>query len=271
VGPAEGGRAPSLVTSGGGPARPDRRPVKSTITAVLAVALVGLTVMVTVATGSAVHRQAPEPTLPATAAAVQAALKGIPQNGLALGRASAHVTIYEYADLICATCAKASSAVVDPVIVSFVRSGLTRLVLEPISESPRSQQFALGAYAAGAQHAGWDYAELAYLRSTPRSDGPVDSPLALARALGLRVGHWSSSFRRPRWANQIEQAARVALIGGFANFPVFVVSGPPRRVRGRRRFVTILKPPVRLAQLSSAIRSAAKAHHPATAGRAASR
>jgi protein-disulfide isomerase len=199
-------------------------------------------------------RQAAPPSLADAVAAVRAELRGIPQQGLVLGNSSSPVTVFEYADLICPPCAAAAASVVAPVIKRFVVNGSISIKFEPIVESPLSEQLALGAFAAGEQNLGWDYTQLAYLRSTPVSDGPLDSTTSLASALGLNVRLWRAATRQRVFPQMIEQAASVALIGGFSAYPVFVVRSvvdafaPP--------FVRILRAPVTANQLLGTIRRA---------------
>jgi protein-disulfide isomerase len=203
---------------------------------------------------SAAVRQVTPPSLADAVAAVRAELRGIPQQGLVLGNSSSPVTVFEYADLICPPCAAAAASVVAPVIKRFVVDGSISIKFEPIVESPLSEQLALGAFAAGEQNLGWDYTQLAYLRSTPVSNGPLDSTASLAGALGLNLRLWRAATRRPLFPQMIEQAASVALIGGFNAYPVFVVRSvvdafaPP--------FVRILRAPVTATQLSRTIRRA---------------
>jgi hypothetical protein len=228
------------------------------ITAVVVAAALGSTAGVATSAGRfrpASHKPPQGPSLAASAAAVQAELAGIPQHGLTLGAASAPVSVVEYADLVSGECARASVALVAPEIASFVRSGVLRIELDPIVESPRSEDFALGAYAAGLQHQGWDYTMLAYARTTAKSYGSTASPQTLVTALGLNPRRWRSVLRRRTWPNKIEQAAKVALLGGFTSYPVFIVRGPGirRRLQPSRRSVIILRPPVTLAGLTEAI------------------
>jgi protein-disulfide isomerase len=203
-----------------------------------------------------VARQSVPPSLAAAVAAVRGELRGIPQQGLVLGNSSAPVTVFEYADLISPPCAAAAGTVVASVIKRFVRSGVVNVEFEPIVESPLSEELALGAFAAGAQSLGWDYAQLAYIRSTALSNGPLDSPGTLAGALGLNLRLWGSALRRPLWPQMIEKAASVALIGNFSAYPVFIVRSaadvfaPP--------FVRVLRAPVTLAKLSATIRTAVR-------------
>ncbi len=147
--------------------------------------LVALAAMLGAAVGASAHGLAPpaRPTLAADAGAVQAELAGIPQQGLVLGSSTAPVTVVEYADLVCLPCASAATNVLSSVIGDYVRQGTVRLVLAPITQSQRSSLYAYGTYAAGLQGQAWDFALLAYARSTARGDGPTDQPAgASARA-----------------------------------------------------------------------------------------
>jgi hypothetical protein len=236
------------------------KPATATLTVAVALALVGLGAaslaggaQTAQRIGLATRAVAPPP-LAAAAARVRAELRGIPQNGLVLGSTSAGVSIFEYADLICKPCTLASNAIVKPVIKRFVRTGDASLQFEPIVEGPRSDQFALGAFAAGTQHRGWNYTQLAYLRCTASSDGPVGTPAQLARSLGVNLRRWRASLSRRQWPRTIEQAARVALLGGFIGYPVFIVRATANFFDTNR--ITVLRAPVTLAELSKAVRRA---------------
>ncbi|MGD0198875.1 MAG: thioredoxin domain-containing protein [Solirubrobacteraceae bacterium] len=212
-----------------------------------------VTLVTTAATGHTTREpSAPLPGLTTDAAAVQAQLAGIPQRGLMLGAATAPVTVVVYADLICQPCATAAATLLTPLIADYVKPGFVRVELEPIAQSEQSSQFAYGAYSAGMQGKGWDYALLAYAATTPRSVGPQSSPVALARALGLNRRRWRASLFSQRWANLLEQALAVAAVGKFTNFPVLGVHGPS----GARPSVTVLRPPMTFSELASAISAA---------------
>lgn len=218
--------------------------------------LVALVAMLGAAVGASAHGAAPpaRPTLAADAGAVQAELAGIPQQGLVLGSSTAPVTVVEYTDLVCLPCASAATNVLSSIIGDYVRQGTVRLVLAPITQSQRSSLYAYGTYAAGLQGQAWDFALLAYARSTARGDGPTDQPAALARALALNVRHWRASLFRPRWANSIRGTTEVIAVGGFTSFPVFTVRGLPD-AKGHAA-VKIVRPPVTLPALTAAIAGA---------------
>ena len=225
-----------------------------------AVALLGALGIVALSTAPAAARRhqhgppAPGPALAGDAAAVQAELAGIPQQGLSLGSSTAPVTVVEYADLICTPCAKAAASVLAPLIGDYVRQGIVRLELAPITMSERSSQYAYGAYSASLQGAGWDYAMLAYASSTGGSYGPVNPPDELARALGLNVHRWRLNLFRPRWARSVENDVAIVSVGNFTSFPVFTVRGLAGA--SGRAPVTVLRAPVTLPALTAAISGA---------------
>jgi hypothetical protein len=221
---------------------------------VLPVALVACLLLAAGVAPARSHRRATSPGLAADAAAVQAELSGIPQQGLTLGSSTAPVTVIEYVDLICMRCARAATDLLAPLIGDYVRQGTVQLELAPISQSERSSQYAYGTYSAALQGEAWNYALLAWARSTRSTDGPADAPATLARALGLNLARWRSNLFRPRWANAIEQTVAVVSVGGFTSFPVFTVRGLPD-ARGHV-VVKILRSPVSLPALTAAITGA---------------
>jgi hypothetical protein len=232
------------------------RPVIPITVVAAAAAVLGLAAGGATGAGRTAHRHDHgRPPLGPAAATVRGELAQLSQRALSIGPASAPVTVYEYADLICRPCTAAAEHTVVPAIASFVRSGAARFVFEPIVESPASEQYAIGAYAAGVQHRGWSYVMLAYQTCGSRLTGPAYSPSALAGALGVNRRRWRAQLRRRRWPGLIEQSARVALLGGFASYPVFIVKGPGirRSTQPGHRSVIILRAPVTLAALTQAI------------------
>ena len=217
----------------------------------LAVGVLAFPTAATVAAGSS---SAAVPPIAGAVAAVRAELRGIPQSGLVLGSGAARVTVFEYADLVCGPCAAQAAALVPDLIRRYVRLGLIDLQFEPIVESPRSDQLAHGAYSAGLQGRGWDYIQLAYARTSARSDGPVGAPARFAAALDLDRQRWLRKLELPRWARMIEQTAKVALVGQFSAYPVFIVRGTPNLFG--QRILRVLRAPVTLQQLTRVLRNA---------------
>lgn len=91
---------------------------------------------------------------------VAALLKGLPQEGNVLGRASAPVTVTEYIDYKCPVCAAASQGVVPTIIERYVRPGRVKLVLKPIAFiGPDSETGALAGFAMARQDRMWNFTE----------------------------------------------------------------------------------------------------------------
>jgi protein-disulfide isomerase len=97
---------------------------------------------------------------------VAALFAGIPQQGQALGRPDAPVTLVEFADLKCPVCRDYSLQALPTLVQRYVRTGKLRIVMQPQTfvgapngDSERAARFAL---AAGAQGRLWQFSELWY-------------------------------------------------------------------------------------------------------------
>lgn len=162
-------------------------------------------------------------------ARVRRELRGIPQHGLVLGRRTAPLTIIEYGNFACSRCAAAHETVVPKVIERYVRTGEASLEFRGIAGElrSRSRDLALSAHAASAQRHGWDFLQLAYLRSLTGSavlsGAPGESSAELAAALGLDARRWNEKRAEPAWSEQVKAAASVAAVARFSVFPVFLV------------------------------------------------
>jgi len=116
------------------------------------------------------------------------------------------------------------------VIKRFVRSGVVNVAFKPIVEKPALAGFwRSGAFAAGTQSLGLDYAQLAYMRA-PTEQRPSTRRVR-SRGAGLNLRLWGSALRRPLWPQMIEKAASVALIGNFSAYPVFIVRSAANGLR----------------------------------------
>jgi hypothetical protein len=191
------------------------------------------------------------PALPGAATLVRGELRGIAQHTLVLGSPRAPVAIIEYADLVCSMCARVHRTVVPEVIRRYVRTGEASLEFRSIASAPRSRNLALGAYAASTQHRGWDFVQLAYLRSSVAQD----SSARLALALGLDVPRWRRDLRQPEWPSLIQAALSVVRVARFAGDPVFLV-----RRRGTERAFIVLTQPSSVVEFEDAIAQALRTH-----------
>lgn len=158
-----------------------------------------------------------------------------------LGSPTAPVTIVEYADLTRAACVAAHREIVRRLVDRFVRSGVASLELRLLAPSARSRSLARSAYAASAQRRGWEFVQLAALRSAPTSTGvsPQEPDARLAAALGLREAAWRRSRSAARWTAELQAAENVAAVARFGSLPVFLVRG---RDAQDEAFVVVAQP-----------------------------
>ena len=155
-------------------------------------------------------------------------LRGVSQRNLVLGSETAPVTIVEYGTFACPACSAVHLTVLPEVIERYVRTGQASLEFRGIAgdSRSRSRDLALSAHAASTQRHGWDFVQLAYLRSSGRGtaqDTPAETAAKLATALGLDVRGWNDERAHPAWAAQVKAAASVAAAARFSSFPVFLV------------------------------------------------
>jgi len=173
------------------------------------------------AAGGAAATRSSRPALAPAAGQVRSELGSLRQRGLLLGKPSAPVQIIEYASLSCDACARVHRAVLPAVIDRYVRTGVASLEFRGIGDTPRAQQLAVGAYAASAQRHGWEFIQLAYLRSLN-----ADSPARLAAALGLDESRFRKELKDPEWPLLLRGAASVLSVAHFRGDPVFLVRRP---------------------------------------------
>jgi len=178
-------------------------------------------------------------TLARSAAQVRRELLGIPQHGLVLGLPTAPITIVEYGAFGCPQCAAVHRGVLPQVIARYVRTGKASLEFRGLAGTAPSsaRDLALAAYAASAQSHGWDFLQLAYLRSL--ETGTTESTARLATALGLDAKRLGIDATRPEWLTQVKAAASVAAVAQFVTFPVFLVRA---RTQPGQPFVVLTRP-----------------------------
>ena len=109
---------------------------------------------------------APAAEAPATVAATaetEALLRGIPQDGIALGSPDAPVTLVEYADLQCPYCAMWARDAFPAIVDEYVRPGHVRVVFRGLAFiGPESDTALRTALAAGSQGRLWHVVHLLY-------------------------------------------------------------------------------------------------------------
>jgi protein-disulfide isomerase len=101
-------------------------------------------------------------------------LKGVPQSGLTLGKASAPVTLVEYIDLQCPICREFETSVMPDVISKYVRPGKLKVearVLQFIG--PDSLKARNAMLAAAEQNKAYDFSQVLYANQGTENTGWV--------------------------------------------------------------------------------------------------
>src|ERR1700730_10245852 len=119
-------------------------------------------VLVAVLSSGSTSQLAPGRPVPG-AAKTLALFAGIPQRGIALGDPHAPVTLVEFGDLQCPSCAIFANDALPKIVSRYVRPGRVQLVFRALDFIGRdSQRAANMAEALGAQNHLWQFVDLAY-------------------------------------------------------------------------------------------------------------
>jgi protein-disulfide isomerase len=178
-------------------------------------------------------------TTPTASPAVRGLFAGIPQQGLALGRSTAPVTLVEYADLQCPYCAAWARETLPVLISDYVRSGRLRIVFHGLAFlGPDSASALTAVVAAGRQDRLWDVVEALYRIQGLENSGWF-TPELLAEVVGTVPGLDASQLERDRssdWTQaRIDAASSAATAAGVRGTPSLQL-GP---TGGRLRLVSL--------------------------------
>ncbi|HEX4465971.1 MAG TPA: thioredoxin domain-containing protein [Solirubrobacteraceae bacterium] len=196
---------------------------------VVAAVIIVAIVVIVVATGGK-SKLPSKKEQPKIAKTVSSLISGIPQEGNALGRASAPVTLQYYGDLECPICKEFSTGALPKIIESQVRAGKLRIEyrsFETATDEPevfRTQQVA--ALAAGKQNKMWDYIELFYNEQGEEKTGYVTEAYlqGLAEQVpGLKLSKWSSDRNDNQLIEQVVSDGQAADQAGFTGTPSFSI------------------------------------------------
>ena len=122
----------------------------------------------------------------AGAAETATLLRGIPQDGIALGSPDAPVTLVEYADLQCPFCADWAQGTFPTIVDEYVRAGEVRIEFRGMAFlGPDSQTALQTVLAAGEQDRLWNVLHLLYANQGAENAGWVTGDLL--RAIGGSV------------------------------------------------------------------------------------
>jgi protein-disulfide isomerase len=166
------------------------------------------------------------PTEPARDAAL---LRGVPQDGPALGSPDAPVTLVEYADLQCPYCAQWARDTFPELVRDYVRSGRVRIVFRGLAfVGPDSETALRTVLAAGEQDRLWDVVHLLYANQGAENGGWVSEEL-LGRIGADVPGLDGYRMLDRRWSPRVERgvgaAAAAAERDGISGTPAFML-GP---------------------------------------------
>ncbi|HEU5065324.1 MAG TPA: thioredoxin domain-containing protein [Gaiellaceae bacterium] len=193
-------------------------------------ALAGLIAAALIA-ASILGAQGPEPTQAhrVSGGDTEALLDGIPQQGGALGRPDAPVTLVEFADLQCPYCARWSQLAFGEIVHDYVRTGKVRIVFGGLSFiGPDSDEALRFAYAAGDQDKLWNVVHLLYANQGPENSGWVSDELL--RGIGAEIpGFRTNRALDERTSPRVEQAIASAAVLAERH----EVSGTPTFAAGR--------------------------------------
>jgi protein-disulfide isomerase len=166
---------------------------------------------------------------PAAAQAVSAPverdalLRGIPQDGIALGSPHAPVTLVEYADLQCPYCAQWARDAFPTIVDDYVRVGRVRVVFRGLTfVGPESDTALRAALAAGEQNRLWDVVHGLYLRQGAENSGWVSEKLLRSfGGTGLDTQRMLDSTHSSWVERQLADAERAASALGVPGTPYF--------------------------------------------------
>ena len=163
-------------------------------------------------------------------ATVDQLLNGIPQQGLALGQATAPVELIEFGDLQCPICKEYSEEILPDVIDSKVKSGEAKIDFRNFTIiSEESVPAGAAAIAAGAQGRGWNYIELFYRNQGKERSGYVTDEFmtSVAKGAGVKnIAKWNEERKAPQATKEVEETFAEAQKFGFNGTPSFAIKGP---------------------------------------------
>jgi protein-disulfide isomerase len=161
------------------------------------------------------------------AAQTSALFAGIPERGIELGRASAPVTLVEFADLQCPICREYTLSVLPTLVKSYVRTGKVKMVFRNYSFiGPDSKTAGNMADAAGRQNRLWQFIDLFYENQGEENSGYA-TPTFLRRIAagvpGLDVTRAVADAARPAADNAQRATNTLAAQAGINSTPSFLL------------------------------------------------
>jgi protein-disulfide isomerase len=208
------------------------------LVSVAAAALIagGLVAALVLTTGGG-SKAEPTTAAPLGVSRVARMLDGIPQQGVVLGRASAPVTLVEFADVQCPYCAEWASRGLPGIVQKSVRTGKVRILFNGMAFVGADSETALRtAVAAGRQNRFWNVLELLYENQGAENAGWVTDSLlrSIGDAVpGLDTQKMLDERRSAAVQDELVRAAELAQRAGVNSTPSFAVG----RTNGELRLV----------------------------------
>lgn len=197
------------------------------VAGILIASAVIIAVLVAVFASGSTSELRPGKPVPGASAAISM-LKGIHQSGPALGNPGAPVTLFEYGDLQCPTCASFAQEELPGLISSYVRPGKVRIVFRPLDIiGPDSTKAARMAVALGGQDRLWQFVDLMYRNQGAENTGYVTSTYlkALASAIpGADVNRAFAARNSARVSAAIARSSAEARRLGLNATPSFTIA-----------------------------------------------
>lgn len=174
----------------------------------------------------------------AAAAAVEGELNGIPQQGNALGKPNAPVTMQYFGDLKCPFCKEFTLTALPNIIQNEVRTGKLRLEYKSMETATRNppeflrQQSA--AYAAGAQNKAWYFIELFYHEQGDETERYSTEGFlqGLAEQVpGLNLSKWHADRKKEAFEAEVLKDEKEAGEIGFSGTPSFMLGKTGQKLK----------------------------------------
>jgi protein-disulfide isomerase len=175
-------------------------------------------------------RNAPPAAIVAPAIATPAGL----QDGQALGRPDAPVTVDEYVDFQCPYCGALSRTLQPRIVADFVATGKVRLVAHDLAFLGRglspdeSTEAAVGAACALQQRRYWPYRDYLFANQFPHENSGAfsrDRLVAISDAIGLDRSQFEACLADPTVRTRVATDTKAAFADGIDQTPTLVIDG----------------------------------------------
>lgn len=195
----------------------------------LALAMVGLLVVVLTSDSSSVSRATASPEESRAIKRTEALLAGIPQHGAVLGNPKAPVTLQFFADLQCRESRQVMLGAIPFLIRHWVRDGKLRIVFRSLETDTLDEDEFLGqqiaALAAGRQEKMWTFVDLFYREQRPEFTRYADDAFleGIAEQAGVSSLLWEEARESDGMAGEIESDEVMADAKGVESTPSFLI------------------------------------------------